>query len=451
VVTSPPNSRTRENPPARTRSGLIVLALCFLTVAADGYDLIVYGASVLQLLYEPGWDITPSTAGAIASWTLVGMMVGFVCSGHITDRIGRRKVITVGIVWFSIGSVACAFAQSPEFLMAVRFLAGIGLGGVIPSAVVLTAEFAPRYRRQLYIALMLTGFSVGGILAAVVALAVLPHNGWRALFAIGGLFVLIAPATYLWLPESPHHLALRAKTVEARTVAQRHRLDFDDVQAEHDAMVATHAHSGDGTVHSGYRLLLSRRLRTAALIFTLVCFCSQFTLYGLNTWLPEMMHGAGYPVGPSLQFFLVLQVSAVIGMVGGSLLADRLGTKPVIIAFFLAGALSLVALSWRVDTGLLVAAVAGTGLGTAGTTMLLYGYASTHFPVPCRGTAVGASMGLARLGAILGPMIGGWIIGSTLSQDWSFYAYAIPLGIGAVVVALVSRHAGTTPTTRGAS
>lgn len=428
---------TAGDPPVRTRSGLIVVVLCFFTLAADGYDLIVYGASVLQLLSEPGWQMMPATAGAIGSWTLVGMMVGFLLSGPLTDRFGRRKVIMRGIVWFSIWSVACALAQAPAFLGAARFLAGIGLGGVIPSAVVLTLEFAPIGRRQLYTALMLTGYSAGGVMAALVALVVIPNHSWRLLFAIAGVFLLILPAMYFWLPESTHHVALQGRPDEARAIAQRHRLDVNALKAEYEEHKG-HARGNDGTIHHGYRLLLSHKFRQTALTFTVLCFCSQLAVYGLNTWLPEFMRDSGYAVGPSLRFFLLLQAGAVVGMIGGAQLADRLNHKLAMFGCFLIGAISVVALAWHLNGSLLIIAVVGAGLGTAGTAMLLYGYTAAYFPVSCRGTAVGASMGLGRLGSILGPLLGGWVLGSSLSQEWNFYTFAIPLAVAAVVTVSVT-------------
>ncbi|MBY8856896.1 aromatic acid/H+ symport family MFS transporter [Nocardia sp. CA2R105] len=421
----------------RARSGLFVVALCFLTIVADGYDLIVYGATVPNLLDEPHWHMTAATAGSIGSWTLVGLMVGFLLAGPMTDRIGRRKVMMMGILWFSVGSAICALAQSPEFLGAARFATGIGLGGVVPSAVALTVEYAPRTRRQIYNGLTLTGYSLGGIIAALAALALLPDHSWRLLYAFAALYLLILPVMYFSLPESVNYLILRGRTDDARRVASRYSLDFDAASREHAVQPAKAVADGAGT--RGYRLLLSRRYVGAAALFVITCFCSQLIVYGLNTWLPQLMRKAGYPLGSSLQFLLVLQLGAVVGTLGGSLLADRFGSKRVIVAAFLVGGVSLLALSRPLDVGFLMIAVAGAGLGTVGTSSLTYGYVATHFPASCRGSAVGAAMGLARAGAILGPLIGGWIAGSALGVEWNFYAFALPAFVAAAVASLISR------------
>ena len=168
-----------------SRSGLAVVAICFLTIVCDGYDLIVYGSVLPSLLAEPGWGIGPAEAGAIGSYALAGMLIGALAAGTLTDAVGRRKIVLVGIVWFSVAMGLCALAPSAGMLGLFRFLAGLGLGGVLPSAIALTVEYAPRGRRQLYNALMFAGYSVGGVLAAVLALVLVADQGWRIMFWIG--------------------------------------------------------------------------------------------------------------------------------------------------------------------------------------------------------------------------------------------------------------------------
>lgn len=418
-------------PTPRRRSGLFVVMLCFLTIVADGYDLIVYGATVPSLLEEPGWDLSKEAAGLIGSWTLVGLMVGFLVAGPLADRIGRRKIMMAGVAWFSLGCAICAIATSPEFLGAARFFTGIGLGAVVPSAVALTVEFAPSNRRQLYNGLMLTGYSFGGIIASLAAIALLPDHGWRVLYGIGALCAIVLPVMYVWLPESVNYLVARGRDDEAAELAATYGLDLDAVRADQH-QTATALNRSDSS--SGYRQLLTSRYLPSLVLFVLVCFCAQLIGYGLSTWLPQIMRQAGYPLGSSLQFLLVLQVGAVLGMVGGSVLADRFGSKRVLVPFFLLGAISLLVLSRKADTAVLMIAVAGAGLGSIGSSSLTYGYIAARYPASCRGSAVGAAMGLGRIGSILGPMMGGWILGSSLAAHWNFYAFAIPAVLAAVIV-----------------
>ncbi|MBP2839287.1 aromatic acid/H+ symport family MFS transporter [Pseudomonas sp. PNP] len=413
---------------------MLVVILCFLTIVADGYDLIIYGATVPSLMEEPGWGMTPAMAGMVGGWTLAGLMVGFLLTGWLTDRLGRRNLIMIGVLWFSIGSALCALAESPQILGVCRFLSGIGLGGVVPCAVALTIEYAPRGRRQWYNGLMLTGYSVGGILSALAALAMLPEHSWRVLYALGGLYIVVLPVMYFLLPESVNYLAGRGRLEEGRKLAQQYGIDFEQI-LEEQATHQTVRHVTRGRV--GYHLLFSPAFRGVAALFIFGMFCTQLIIYGLNTWLPQLMRHAGYPLGSSLQFLLVLQLGAVVGTLGGSMLADRLGSKRVVVPYFLIGSLSLLVLSQKPDAFWLMCAVFGAGLGTIGSSTLLYGFLAAYFPSSCRGAAVGAALGIGRAGAILGPMIGGWIVGANLDHHWNFYAFALPAVLAAMFVALI--------------
>ncbi|MBV9922576.1 MAG: MFS transporter, partial [Pseudonocardia sp.] len=205
------------------------MAICFLMVIFDGYDLIVYGAIVPSLLDEPRWNLGPAEAGAIGAATLVGMLIGALGAGALTDVVGRRKIIIVSVTWFSVSMLLCSVAPTAGFLGAFRFLAGLGLGGVIPSVVALTVEFAPMNRRQLYNAVMFAGYSFGGILSAVLALALIPLYGWRIMLAVGAApLVVVLPLAIAFLPESVGFLLAKGRHAEAARLADRYGIDIGE-------------------------------------------------------------------------------------------------------------------------------------------------------------------------------------------------------------------------------
>lgn len=409
-----------------------------MTIAVDGYDLIVYGATVPRLLAEPGWGLSANGVGMIGSWTLAGLMVGLVGAGPLADRIGRRRLIMLGVLWFSVGALFCALAHSPFAFGVARFATGVGLGGVVPSSVALCVEYAPRNRRQLYNALTLTGYSFGGVLCALLAIALLESHGWRVLYAAGALYVLILPAMYFLLPESVNYLVDRGRMDEARALASRYAVDFEHVLQEQQ-----HGHESHPATPRvrGLRLMMSAEWRGAVLLFALMAFCVQLVVYGLNVWLPLLMRKAGYPLGSALQFLLVMQFGAVSGNLVGAWLADRLGSKRVLIPFFLVCALSLLLLSQKPAYGWLMLGVFGAGLGSIGSTTLSYGYIAAWFPASCRASAIGIAQGLGRIGSILGPMVGSWVIGAKLGPQWNFYAFAVPAVLAAVVVTQIQEAA----------
>ncbi|GAA5156056.1 aromatic acid/H+ symport family MFS transporter [Pseudonocardia eucalypti] len=388
------------------RTGPTVVAICFLTIVCDGYDLIVYGSVVPSLLAEPDWHLGPAGAGAIGSYALAGMLIGALAAGAVTDLVGRRVIMLAGIAWFSVAMALCALAPTPELLGLFRFVAGLGLGGVLPSAIALTVEYAPPGRRQLYNALMFAGYSVGGVLAAALALALVAEHGWRVMFWIGASpLVLVLPLAVAFLPESASYLAAKDRPAE----------------------------------RVGLRGLFSGAQLGPTLLFGAASFCGLLLVYGLNTWLPQIMRAAGYPLGSALQFLLVLNVGAIVGAVGASALADRFGPKPVTAAAFLAAAGCLLLLTQRPATALLMGAVAVAGLGSVGTQILLNGYIAAHYPATARASALGWALGVGRAGAIVGPLLGGWVLAAQLGFAWNFYGFAVPALAGALLVAFCPR------------
>jgi AAHS family benzoate transporter-like MFS transporter len=365
----------------------------------------------------------------------MGMLIGALAAGAITDAIGRRRTMLIGITVFSTLMIGCALAPDPTTLGIMRFLAGLGLGGVIPSAVALTVEYAPPRRRQLYNALMFAGYSVGGVLAAVLALAFLAEHGWRLLLAVGAApLIIILPLAWKFLPESVGFLLAKGRDYEAAELAKRYGLDLGSLHAERAATGAT-----------GPRALFRSGTTGATLLFGAASFCGLLLVYGLNTWLPQIMRQAGYPLGPALAFLLVLNLGAIVGGIIASLLADRFGPKPVTVVAFLLATTCLLVLSQQVGTGLLMVAVAVAGLGSVGTQILINGFVAVHYPAGIRATALGWALGVGRIGAIIGPIFGGWVLATGIGFEWSFYGFAVPALLGAVLIALVPRRRTSHP------
>jgi AAHS family benzoate transporter-like MFS transporter len=413
---------------ARSRAGLWVVAICFVTIVFDGYDLIVYGAVVPSLLKNPDWHLTAGQAGAIGSYALTGMVIGTLLVGALTDIVGRRRIMFASIIWFSLAMGATALAPSPEVFGILRFVTGLGLGGVVPTAIALTVEYAPPHRRNFNNALMFSGFSLGGVLAAVLAINLVPTQGFRIMFLIGmAPLVLVLPLAWKYLPESVSFLQARGRHDEAAILAAKYGVQPEPVAAE------------TSSKWSALAVLFGRKQLAATILFGLASFFGLLLVYGLNTWLPQIMRQAGYPLGSSLRFLLVMNLGAIVGALVASTLADRLGSKVVTTVAFALAACSIYALSVNPVSFALYLLIAIAGLGTVGTQILVNGYVATHYPAGSRATALGWSLGVGRLGAIVGPLFGGWVLDSGLSLDWNFYGFAVPAVLGALVIAAVPR------------
>jgi benzoate transport len=405
-----------------------------VAVALDGFDLVVLGAVTPALLeYEP-WGLTPPQIGAITSYGLVGMMIGALGIGTLTDVIGRRKAILISVVCFSAFTALCAVAPSPAVFGALRFLAGLGLGGLIPTAATLVSEYAHLRRGSSSITFMMTGYHVGGVLTALLAIPILPSLGWRAMFVVGALPALVlVPLMLRNLPESPSFLVAGGRRDEAERLASRYgiTLEPEEVRAEEQ--------TSEGGRFGALKTLFSGGYLLGTLAFSIASFMGLLLVYGLNQWLPTIMRDAGYALGAALAFLLVLNVGAVAGLLVAGPIADRYGSKVACAGWFALAAIFLFLLSVQMPLVATYLAVFATGVWVFSAQVLLYAYVSKHYPTSGRGTALGWAAGIGRVGAICGPLLGGFLLGAGLAVPWGFYAFALVGLLGSVFVFLVPR------------
>ena len=385
------------------------VALCFGAIVFDGYDLIVYGSAVPALLQYQPWGLTPAQAGVIGSYALFGMFLGAIASGTLTDLIGRRRLFIASLTWFSLMMVLVATAPDPWSLGLFRFLAGLGFGGIPPTAIALVVEIAPAGRRHLINGLMLCGFPIGGVLAALLAILLLEPAGFRTLFAVGALpLVTLVPLAIWLLPESPSFERQRG-----------------------------------GRARGGVAQLMKGRAAVATALFVVANFCGFLLVFGLNTWLPQLMRGVGYELGSALAFLLVLNVGAIAGGLGGSALADRYGSRWVATVLFAAAVLALALIAVPLPTVVLYLLVFVAGAATTGNQIVVYGYVAAHYPPARRATALGLSSGIGRLGAVTGPLLGGSLLAAGFGLGWNVGVFALVAVVGAVACALVPRPVET--------
>lgn len=386
---------------AGARAPWVVVALGFSAVVFDGYDLIVYGSAVPSLLGHPTWGLNPTQVGTIGSMALVGMFFGAVGIGAVTNRIGSRRAFIGCLVWFSVMMLAVSVAPTPLLLGLTRFLAGLGFGGIAPVAIALVTEVAPPRRRGLFNAVMLSGFPVGGVLAAIAGITMLQPLGFRALFALGGLpLITLVPIALLYLPESPRF-------------------------------------QQQGPARSSTQGLLRGRSAVALALLAVANVAGFLLVFGLNTWLPQLMREAGYPLQSAIGFLLVFNVGAVGGGLLGSALADRRGPRGVATVAFLVGVVSIGLLAVELPTAVLYLLIGIAGAASVGTQMVVFGYVAVHFPADHRPAALGIATGFGRLGSVAGPIVGGVLVGSGVSFGWNFAAFAAVALVGAVATAAV--------------
>ncbi len=403
-----------------------VLLWCALIIIFDGYDLVIYGVVLPSLMTE--WGLSAMQAGALGSCALVGMMIGALFFGSLSDRIGRRKTIAFCVILFSGVTALNGLAQSPEMFGLCRFIAGLGIGGVMPNVVALMNEYSPRQSRSTLVAIMFSGYSLGGMLSAGLGMWLIPLWGWQAVFYVAAIPLLALPLLVRQLPESMNYLLRSGQTERAQAILEQAVPDYRP--AAGDAL--EQASGRHANVSIGELFREGRTLNT--LMLWLAFFCCLLMVYALSSWLPKLMSGAGYGLNSSLTFLLVLNVGAIIGAIGGGWLGDRVGLGKVLLGFFTCGALALALLSFKAPLAVLYLLVAIAGACTIGTQILANACTVQYYPAQIRSTGLGWAMGIGRTGAIIGPLLGGALHASGLPLQVSFLVFALPGVVGALAV-----------------
>jgi AAHS family benzoate transporter-like MFS transporter len=422
-----------------------VLLWCALIIICDGYDLAVAGIALPSIMKDMG--VTAQNAGFMVSSALFGMMFGAIFLGTIADRIGRRKAIAICIGLFSVFTAAAGFSHDPYTFSAMRFLAGLGIGGVMPNVVAQMTEYSPRKIRSTMVTLMFSGYAVGGMLAALLGKGLIEAYGWSSVFQAAGLPVVLIPFILKTLPESMPFLLKENRIEELKKIVSRmepgYRPDVNDRFA-----VPTNDRAEGAPIGK----LFQDGRGFSTVMFWIAFFMCLFMVYALSSWLTKLMASAGYSLGSALTFVLVLNLGAVIGAVGGGWLADRFNIKYVLVGMYGLAAVSITLLGYKVPTAMLFLLVGLAGASTIGTQIVTYAYAGQFYPMAVRSTGIGWASGVGRSGAILAPIVIGTLVGMALPLEQNFMAIAIPAVVAMVAVLLIrqSRSASAHHETSGA-
>ncbi|MFJ9418823.1 MFS transporter [Streptomyces sp. NPDC101227] len=412
------------------RSVAPVLALCWLAVFFDGMDVNVYGAVMPHMLDDPSLGLTPGAAGTIGSWTTFGMLIGALATGTLTDWLGRRPVLVTSVLLFSAGSAACALAGTPALFGAGRFLAGLGLGGLMPLCLSMVMEFAPPRRAALATGLLLTSYHAGGMVATGLGLTLAPAVGWRSVFWVGVLpAVIAAPLLLRLLPESPGVLLAKGRTAEADAIADRYGMARP--------VAADAPPPGAKGRLAAIRALFRPGMRGATPLLWLASFCGLLLVYGVSTWLPQMMRATGYGLTSSVSFLLIINAGGIAGMLITGRLADRFGALAVSALWFLLTAAGALLLGAHLPLALTYVVVAVTGVWLFSAQAMVYAAADRLYPPAERATGLGWVTGIGRTGAVVGPWLGGALAAGGNDQ-LGFTAFALAGLLGAVAIGLVA-------------
>jgi MFS transporter, AAHS family, 4-hydroxybenzoate transporter len=419
------------------RFQIVVVALCALMVMIDGFDTQVIGMVAPSI--AAAWHIAPASFGAVFGMGLFGGLIGVLTLGSAGDRFGRKPVLVAAILLFAGVSLLTPLTASLPALIAVRFVAGLGMGGALPGLIAITSEYSPRAVRANVTALMYCGFPLGSVLAGVISAQMVPHWGWPSVFYVGGIVPLALLPVFGWLvPESVRFLAARGEHDHVEKILARM-----NCSATWNGKLAQAPHLRRSSVA---RLFAGGRALGTALLWVALFLSLLLTVF-MVSWLPLVAIAAGIDIRSSVLAVSALNVGGIVGCYVIGKLRNRYGPiKPIALAYGL-GALGVALIGLVGHSGVaLLAAVFVAGMFTVGAQMCTIGLSASFYDTSLRATGVGWSLGSGRVGAVAGPVIGGVLIAAGLSTPALFLVGGlVSLGCALAVLSMSSAATRVAP------
>ena len=376
------------------------MLLCFVLNMVDGVNIftLTYVAPVLQQQFAVG----PERFAIVFSAGLVGMALGGIAVAPLADRLGRRPLVLVALGLMAGAMMASAYATGIWMLSLIRVFVGIGIGTVLASITSLSAGFAPDRYRHVATGVPQAGYPIGATVAGFVVAAQLPLHGWQAMFMGAGVItLLLLPVCWFALPEAP-----------------------DRAGAEH---------------HTIAQAIGGGRKRDSVLLW--VCTIGGFmALYFIGSWITKLAIQAGLPPKQAIIASAIYSVGACVGTIGLSLLATRIDLRKLMLVMLLSACgLFLVFGGVRMPLTALLVVSFCIGVTLQGGVNCNYPLAASIYPAQVRATGIGWAMGVGRLGALLGPMVGGWAMGAGLPLVGVFGIFCVPMAITGFCAMMIGR------------
>ncbi|MFB7710955.1 MFS transporter [Streptomyces sp. NPDC056105] len=409
----------------------------------EAFDQLL-SASALPVLIKD-WHLTTGQATFAVTTGSVGMLLGALVAGWLGDRIGRVRTVALGVAVTALGSLAVAFSNGIELFSLFRFVQGLGIGGVVPVAATYINEIARSDKRGRFVLIYEMIFPAGLAAATLVAVWVVPNLGWRAMFVIGALPVLLAVALPKHVAESPRWLLSQGRTEEAEQAIAR--IEAEVAAATGEPLPQPAADRAEETSRGRLRELFTGRYLRRTTVVSGLWFVAYYVNHGISTWLPSLYtKNFGLDLTTALVYTLLSNVTGLLGTLAVALVIDRVGRRPALVA-------ALGGTTFTLATLALVGVTSGSQVAifASCTTFFVYAinaglYLYSPELYPTRNRAKGAAFGglWNRLGVILGPITVGAIIGGGGSLTLVFAQLAAVAAVGAVIALFAVETKGRT-------
>lgn len=425
-----------------TRFQILAISLCALINVFDGFDALAIAYTAPAISAE--WSLSPGALGIVFSAGYLGMAIGALTLGTLSDHIGRRRMILFSLVAVTATMGLTSTAQTITSLLAYRFAGGLAIGAMLASITAMTAEYSPDSKRNFMICIVQGTYAIGATLGGLLSAALIEDHGWRSVFATGavlngGIFLLV----YFLLPESLSFLLHRRPEGGLdRANAIIARLGSKPLQGWPDS-------APPAADEIGVKALFHRDTKKWSLLLWTATFSAMFGTYFLMSWIPKIVVDAGMPLDKAIWIGMSINAGGLVGILWLGYRSATSGLRFMVTSFMATAGVLMIAFGLLPHSvALLMATATALGFFAQGGFIGLYSVAARLYPTRVRATGIGWAIGLGRVGAIIGPSIAGILIGMGWDQSLYFAVLSIPFFIGAIAIsqlkaqALVSEKTG---------
>jgi MFS transporter, AAHS family, 4-hydroxybenzoate transporter len=399
--------------------------ICFLMNMLDGMDVLVISYTAPAI--AKAWSIGPDVLGTVFSSGLIGMTLGTLFIAPYADRIGRKNLILISAVVMGSCIYLTSFATSVNALLAYRFLSGLGIGCMLASTAALTAEFTPNKTRDFWVSFVISGYPIGAVLSGLVAAKVIPAEGWEQMFKYAGIASLLAiPLIVLFLSESvDFYIKAQPRNALKKINSLLEKMGFDAIDK-----LPPRANP-QSAIPVGK--LLEGKYKKPSIELWIALFMAFAALYFMTSWIPKLASDAGLSLSLAIYAGTVFNIGAFFGIVTQGYFSSKFGLKKTIGIILILTAVLMACFSFFIGSDFILLVFAFLGFGIQGGFVGLYAFAARMYPSEFKTTGIGWAMGAGRIGGIVGPKLGGLLIGMGLTIGSNFLIFAIPALIAGVM------------------
>lgn len=396
----------------------------------DAMDTGLISFILTKLVAE--WSLSATEKASIVSITFVGMAIGAVLAGKLSDRIGRKKVFIGTLIIYSAATALCGVATNLTALLVFRLVVGIGLGGQLPVAVSLMSEYLPSAVRGRFIVLLESFWGLGWLVAAIMAYFVIPTFGWQVAFLLGGLPLFYGIFLYKKLPESIPFLLQHHQKEQAihhfTQICQINKISTPTINPDNIIIPETQKSK------TGFLSLWSKSLYKSTLMLWVLWFGIVFSYYGIFTWLPSLLVNKGFTIVSSFEYVLMMIVAQLPGYLVAAWCVERFGRKATLAGFIVACAVSAYFFGQAGSVMVLLIWGCLMSFFNLGAWGVVYTYTPELYPASLRATGSGMAAAIGRVGGIVAPMVITHMMVLANAFSWIFILFTAVMVLIAVVV-----------------